>query len=187
MRIHSVLCTLSLSISLALTGSIATASAADTHAAAAKHGSGDAVALSVLAVVDQHEVELGDQALSKGVDGGVRDFASNMKLEHGKNLEQARALASSKSLSIADTGPAKAAKAKGAAETARLAKLQGATYARAYVNAMVKGHAEVLAKLDRVLIPHASDAQVVALLKETRSHVAAHLAAAKALQTKPAS
>ena len=156
-------------------------------AASAKHSSGDANALSVLAVVNQHEIDLGTQALAKGVTGGVRDYANKMKAEHGTNLEQTRTIASANAFTLTDTGTVKSMKAKGAAEAAKLAKLEGAAYERAYVDAMVKGHAEVLDKLDKTLIPLASDPEVVAHLKATRTHVAEHLAAAKALQAaKPA-
>jgi len=144
--------------------------------------SGDAMALAALAAADQHEVSVAKQALAKGVSGSVRDFANRMVSDHGKNLTDTRRVARENKVSLASTPDIRAMEAQGRSEEQALGKLSGAAYSTAYVDAMVKGHTEVLDKLDSKLIPGASDPEVVAHLKATREAVSMHLVAAKALK-----
>ena len=144
--------------------------------------SGDAKALAALVAADQHEVSVARQALAKGVSGNVRDFANRMVNDHGKNLSDTRRVAQENKVSLASTPDIRAMEAQGRSEQESLGKLTGAAYSTAYVDAMVKGHQEVLDKLDGELIPGASDPEVVAHLKATREAVSMHLEAAKALK-----
>jgi putative membrane protein len=151
-------------------------------AAAKSPPTGDSTALATVAAADQHEVSVARQALAKGVSGGVRDFANMMVTDHGKNLTDTRRVATENKVSLASNADVRAMEAKGRSEEQALGKLKGEAYSKAYVDAMVKGHTEVLGKLDNTLIPGASDPEVVAHLKATREAVAKHLAAAQALQ-----
>ena len=105
-----------------------------------------------------------------------------MVSDHGKNLTDTRRVARENKVSLASTPDIRAMEAQGRSEEQALGKLSGAAYSTAYVDAMVKGHTEVLDKLDSKLIPGASDPEVVAHLKATREAVSMHLAAAKALK-----
>jgi putative membrane protein len=149
---------------------------------AAKSMPGDAEALAELAAINQHEISVAKQALGKGVAGGVRDFATQMQADHGKNLTDTRRVARENKLPLSSSAEVRALEAKGRADQSSLAKLSGAAYSKAYVEAMVKGHAAVLGKLDATLIPGAHDPEVVAHLKATREAVAMHLAMAQKLQ-----
>jgi putative membrane protein len=148
---------------------------------ASKTMPGDAEALATLVAVDQHEIAVAKQAEAKGVTGNVLDFAKRMEADHGKNLEDTRRVARENKLPLASSASIRAMEAKGRADMQAMAKLSGAAYAKAYADAMVKGHTEVLAKLD-AFISGATDPEVVAHLKSTREAVAMHLEAAKALQ-----
>jgi putative membrane protein len=177
--------TLALALSLAAATGLAAfpdRAGAKTAAPASARLAGDGESLAFLVAVDNHEIEGGAQALAKGVGGGVADFARKMQAEHGQNLADTRKVARDNKVAIVETAAVKAQKAKGRAESARLAKLSGAAYQRAYVDAMVKGHAEVLDLIDTKLVAQSADPDVVAHLKATRSHVVMHLEAAKALQ-----
>jgi putative membrane protein len=182
MRSHLVL--LSLSFSLALAGVAAVAPPAAANPAAATRLAADGEALATLAAVNQHEVELARQAQAKGVAGAVLEFAKKMQAEHSKNLADTRAVAREAKAPLAETATVKQLKQKSLGERQALQKLSGEAYSRAWVDAMVKGHSEVLGMLDTKLIPQATDARVLAHLKGTRAHVAEHLAAATALQAK---
>jgi putative membrane protein len=149
---------------------------------AAGRRAGDGQALATLIVVDQHEIDAAKQALAKGVTGPVRDFALKMQSEHGQNLADTRRLAREEKVLVDANTEVETLRAKTRSERLDLQKLKGAAYAKAYVDAMVKGHADVLALLDQQLIGQSVDAKVIAHLKATRAHVAEHLAAAKALQ-----
>lgn len=156
----------------------------ETNAGAAMPGAmpTEGEALGTVIVVDQHEIDTAKQAQEKKVTGKVLDFAKMMVDEHGKNMEQARALDGKNGVTIAMTGPADMMKTKGQAEMQQLATMEGDAYSKAYVDAMVNGHTEVLNALDTQLIPAAKDAQVKQFLTMTRDAVAKHLDAAKALQ-----
>jgi putative membrane protein len=174
---------LALAVSLAAGGGIALlpVDAAVAKTAASAKVSADGEALATLVAVNQHEIETAKQALAKGVQGSVRAFAEKMVAEHSKNLSDTRDVARDSKTHLAETAAVKALKKKTLGERQSLQKLSGDAYSKAYVEAMVKGHQDVLDKLDNQLIPQAKDAQVIAHLKATREHVAEHLAAAKAL------
>lgn len=137
-------------------------------------------ALGVLNAINDHEIAAGKQALAKGVKADIATYAQMMVDQHGENRAQTSALG-------ADAGgaDARAQQQKGQAELAKLDALSGDAYAKAYVDAMVKGHTEALTALDGALIPAATTQSVRDHLATTRGHVAEHLARAEAL-AKPA-
>jgi putative membrane protein len=136
-------------------------------------------ALGLLNAINSHEIAAGRQALDKGVSGDVAAFAQMMIDQHTENREQTAAFDPDE-----NSTEAQAQKAKGEQELATLAQKSGDDYARAYVDAMVKGHTEALAALDNRIIPAATRAEVRTHLASTREHVAQHLERAKALQGK---
>lgn len=173
----------SLSLAAALAALLAApvVTASETPATAASAASADANALSIVATVDKDEIAAAKQAQGKKLDAGAMDYARMMERDHKSNLDATRALAKQgggKQMSA----DAKQVHDKNAATLARIGKLDGAEYQAAYVDAMVKGHTEVLAKLDNALIPNAKDADVKAHLQKTRTAVSMHLDHAKSLQ-----
>lgn len=71
---------------------------------------------------------------------------------------------------------------KGARELALLVPLSGEQFGESYVAAMIKSHQEVLRKIDHQFLEEADNEAVKQHLKKTRSHVAAHLDEAMAIQ-----
>lgn len=67
-------------------------------------------------------------------------------------------------------------------ERTRLAALEGEEFERAWIEAMVRGHTEALAKLDNELIPGAGDSGVSQHLRDTRAAIQRHLDTAQSLQ-----
>lgn len=154
-------------------------------AAGAAHAAGsDAEAVAVLGAVNAHEIQSAQLARQKGVGGDVAAYAERMHAEHSANQRETEKLAGNGGLQPAQTDAVKALKSKAAGEREKLAALSGAEFEAAYVDAMVKDHAEVLAKLDNELIPGAQDAALKAHLQKTREHVAHHLEQARALDAK---
>jgi len=141
-------------------------------------------ALALLNLVNDHEVKLAEQAKSKKVSGDVAAYADMMKAEHSKNMSATKTLLDKNGGAPADNATMGEMKAKGDAETQQLAALDGEAYAKAYVDAMVNGHQDVLTKLDTMLIPAASDAAIKQHLQTTREAVQKHLDHAKQLQGK---
>lgn len=137
-------------------------------------------ALGLLAAANEHEVAAADQAIAKKVTGDVLAFANMMKTDHGKNLAETTALGgTSEGAKIAEL------RSKGEAELAALDAKSGIEYEQAYIDAMVKGHTDVLALLDGSLIPAATDAAVKTHFANTRTAVAKHLDEAKKLKAGP--
>lgn len=134
-------------------------------------------ALGVLNAINAHEIAAAEQALSKGVSGDVADYARMMQTSHAQNREQTTALGADD-----DHARAQAQRDKGQAERQALDGREGDDYARAYIDAMVTGHAQALETLDNELIPAATTPAVRDHLAATRSTVAAHLQQARALQ-----
>lgn len=203
----------------------ADAMAPDTGNAAAAGGAAlaesDRKALAAVMEVDRHEIAAAGDALSKDVQGEVRNYAQMLRDDHTRNLEATQRLmgdASSAGMaggtgpasgnSAADAGSAtgtgtatgsRAADATGVqvpsdpelaamrdkhdAERERLLALEGEAFASAWVDAMVKGHEEALAKLDDELIPGASDAGVRQHLQDTRAAISRHLDTGRSLQS----
>ncbi len=141
----------------------------------------EAAAVALVAVVDQHEIAAAEQARSKQVGGAVLDYANMLHREHSNNLQAGQALRIGGGPE-ANSPEVEAMKSKGRAEVATLDAKSGADYQKAYVDAMVKGHAEVVQLLDTKLIPAAKDEQVRNFLTNTRDHVAMHLERGEALQ-----
>ena len=160
-----------------LAGSAASAGDGKT----ATKATADAEALAIVATVDRDEVALAKQAQTKKLSAGATEYAAMMEHDHSANLAETKKLAKDNGAQSAKAGEIKKKDAKKKAE---LAPLDGAAYEKAYIDAMVKGHAEVLGTLDNKLIPGAQDAAVKAHLEKTRGAVAGHLEKAKALQSK---
>lgn len=158
-----------------------TASVEGDVTASSPAASNDALALGLLAAIDDHEIQAAQQAIGKNVAAPVMAYARMMEKAHTDNLVATKALGA-----LADAPEVTAMKDKGAAERGELAKKSGKDYETAYVDAMVKGHAEVLTMIDGQLMTLASEGPVKEHLASTRGHVAMHLKAAQDLQANAA-
>ena len=162
--------------------------AADTSTVAAPAGTAptasagntsQADALALLIVVDEHEIAAADQALMKNVSGPVLAYAQLMKTDHATNLAATTRLGGAASTASAVTG----LHDQGEADLEALAAVpDGAAYEKAYVDSMVRGHAEALALIDDILLPAANADNVRQHFTATRATVSRHLEQAKALQ-----
>ncbi len=140
----------------------------------------DSLALGLLAVVNDQEIQAAQQAIAKKVSAPVMDYARMMEKEHTDNLVATKALGA-----LGDTPEVQAMKEKGASDLAELGRKSGKDYETAYVEAMVKGHTEALALIDGRLLTLASVGPVRDHMAKTRDQVAMHLALAQKLQATP--
>ena len=141
----------------------------------------DAEILALLVAVDDFEVRVATEAEKKQLRDEVRDFAKTMRTEHARHADDTRALAGKLGLSLADTQSVTAQRQDGDREFASLGTLEGDSFDRAYVDAMVKGHQDLLAKLDGFLATTQRD-EIRTHVQKTRDAVAGHLEHAKKLQ-----
>ena len=129
------------------------------------------------------DVAAAKQALAKSHNRQVREFASLMVRDHDAVNEQALALVKKLGVTPEDNATS-AALAKQAAEThARLDKLSGKAFDRAYVKNEVAYHQTVNGALKATLIPSADNGELKSLLEtgltlfSEHQHHAEHLAA----------
>lgn len=136
----------------------------------------DEQALGLLSAINQNEIAVAKEAQKRQLTPNVSDFATMMIKDHTENEDQIRQLGQP-----SDDAAVQAQKSKGEAELAELGKHEH-DYAKAYVDAMVKGHNEALETIDTKLLPAAQSPAVKAHLQQTRTAVSHHLDAAKSLQ-----
>lgn len=141
----------------------------------------DAEILGFLVAINDNEILAASEAAKKQISPQVREYAQMLHREHGKNLDETLKLGMRTRVTPVETGAVDALRVKGAADLAALVPLEGKEFEAAYLAAMIKGHTEALAMIDRFASTTAND-EVEAHLTTTRSHVAAHLATAKRLE-----
>jgi len=90
------------------------------------------------------EVELGQLATQKASDPAVKAFGQRMVDDHTKANDQLKTIAAQENIQL-PTEP----NAKDQAEKARLAKLSGAAFDKAYINHMVMDHKKDIAEFKR--------------------------------------
>ncbi|MGI8965574.1 MAG: DUF4142 domain-containing protein [Limisphaerales bacterium] len=156
--------------------------------AQAKNLKGDAAQgeiLGFIVAVDMGEIGAAMVASEKKLSSPVAEYAKMLHQEHGMNAEQTLKLGEKINVTPLITPAVNALQMKGAGELAAIVPLEGEEFSRAYLDAKVRGHTEVLQMIDRELLPKASNEDLKKHLTETRQHVAAHLDQAKTLQGTP--
>jgi predicted outer membrane protein len=152
----------------------AAAGAAGAAASGAKLSSGDQKILKDMAMANMAEIEGGKMAQSKGQSSEVKAFGQQMIDDHTANLNEVKALASARGVTL-PTEP----DAKHKAMAAKLEKMSGADFDKAYMKqAGVQDHKTVHAKLTAAS-KKAKDAEVKALVDKTEPVVAQHLKSAQ--------
>jgi predicted outer membrane protein len=152
------------------TGS-ATAAGAATGA---KLSSGDEKILKDMAMADMAEVEGGKMAQSKGQSSEVKAFGQQMIDDHTANLNEVKALAQARGVTL-PTEP----DAKHKAMASKLEKMSGDAFDKAYMSqAGVQDHKTVHSKL-MTASKKAKDPELKALVDKTEPVVAQHLKAAQ--------
>lgn len=156
--------------------------AAPAEASARRSAAGDAEILAELIALHEHEMNAATEAQKKEVDAEVMEYARMLHRDHKKGLDETKNLAASLGIAPADTSAVKKSRDAAARDESALARLQGDDFARAYLDAMVKGHENALQKIDKKLLPSVANDSVRRNLSETRGHIAHHLERGKALQ-----
>lgn len=111
------------------------------------------------------DIEAAKQALKKSRNKEVLDFAKDMVRDHEAVNKQALDLVKKLKVKPEDNDTSKALTKAAAAERAKLAKLTGAAFDKAYVDNEVAYHKQVDSALETLLIPSASNAELKSLLQ----------------------
>jgi putative membrane protein len=136
----------------------------------------------IVVTANQVDVDAGKLAKSKSKNKEVQKFAQQMITDHTAVNKQAGALAKKLGVKPEDSDTSKALKKGGQDNLAKLKKLKGASFDRAYVDHEVAYHEQVLGAIDKVLIPSAQNAELKGLIEKVRPAIQAHLDHAKHLQ-----
>jgi putative membrane protein len=124
------------------------------------------------------EVELGQLATEKAASPDVKQFGQRMVDDHTKANDQLKQVASDEGVTVPDK-----LDAKDAATKARLEKLSGKAFDRAYMHDMVLDHTKDVSDF-RMESKNATDPAVKNFAKETLPTLESHLKEAKSIAPK---
>lgn len=132
--------------------------------------------------VDKTEIDASKLAMKKATNPAVKSYANMMVKQHSQNLAQTKALLKKLKIKSTDTTASTAVMDDGKKLAADLKDQKGKDFDKAYVNAMVTGHADALDKINS-FIGDEKNPQIEAFLKNTREAVQHHLDEGKKIQS----
>ncbi|MBA2654967.1 MAG: DUF4142 domain-containing protein [Gammaproteobacteria bacterium] len=136
-----------------------------------------------LIVLNKNEIAAANEALAKKTNPMVRSYAAMLKQAHSQNLQKTISLSKKIDIKPVENEPVVALKEKGKEELSTLKPMDGKDFQVAYIDAMVKGHAEALDKVNEDL-KNTTNPQLKQHLEATRASVTSHLEKAKMIQSK---
>ena len=128
------------------------------------------------------EVELGQLASGKASSADVKQFAQTMVTDHSGAIKAASDLVGKLKVTPKENDTSKALVKDGREARAKLTKLSGDAFDKAYIDSEVGYHETVVKALDETLIPNAQNSELKGLLTSVRGVAAAHLDHARQLQ-----
>ncbi|ESY91770.1 DUF4142 domain-containing protein [Mesorhizobium sp. LNHC229A00] len=111
------------------------------------------------------DIEAAKQAIKKSKSKEVVDFAKDMERDHEAVNKQALDLVKKLKVKPEDNATSQALTKAAKEERAKLAKLKGAAFDKAYIENEVAYHKQVNGALETLLIPSASNAELKSLLE----------------------
>ena len=143
--------------------------------ASAQQKINDAQIAAIAVAANQVDVDAGKLALSKARNGEIKQFAQTMITDHGGAIKAATDLVGKLKVTPQENDTSKALVKDGQDPRAKLAKLDGDAFDKAYVDNEVGYHAAVVKALDDTLIPNAQNGELKSLLTSVRGVAAAYL------------
>jgi len=128
-----------------------------------------------IAQANMAEVEVGKLGQEKGKSQEVKDFAKHMVEDHGRMLDENKQMADKKSAKM-PSGPNKEQQAA----KAKLEKMSGDDFDRAFADQMVKDHQKAL-KIVQDTAKNAKDAELKGAAQKAAPEIEKHLQMAKGL------
>ena len=137
---------------------------------------------AIVVTANQVDIDAGKLARSRSKSKDVQQFAQQMITDHTGVNKQATALVQKLKVKPEHSDTSRNLKKGGDENIARLKKLQGTEFDKAYVDQEVSYHQAVLDAIDKTLLPSAKNAELKSLIAKVRPAIAAHLDHAKHLQ-----
>ncbi|HEY0825021.1 MAG TPA: DUF4142 domain-containing protein [Ramlibacter sp.] len=148
----------------------------------AQQGPTDPQIAAIVVTANQVDIEAGKLAKSRSKSQDIRQFAQQMITDHTGVNQQATALVRKLKVEPEPSDTSRNLQKGGVENLARLAKLQGKEFDKAYVDQEVSYHQAVLDAIDKTLLPAARNGELKGLIAKVRPAIAAHLDHAKHLQ-----
>lgn len=156
--------------------------AAPAIALAQAAGPTDPQIAAVVVTANQVDIDAGKLAKSRTHNKEVKAFAQQMVTDHSAVNKQAGDLVKKLGVKPESNATSDSLKKGGEENVAKLKKLKGKEFDKAYVDHEVDYHQQVLDAVDKVLIPSAKNPELKSLIEKVRPAFVAHLEHAKHLQ-----
>ena len=161
----------------------AAAPAAETAAPApASPAVTDPQIAAIVVAANDVDIRAGELARERATSAEVKAFAERMVTDHTGVNKAASDLVGRLGVTPEPNATSQTLTSDGEQARTALQGQTGAAFDRAYVDGEVAYHQAVLDAIDQTLIPNAQNAELKALLEQTRPAVAAHLDHARRLQ-----
>ncbi|HEX6038661.1 DUF4142 domain-containing protein [Longimicrobium sp.] len=160
----------------------AAAAPTDTTAPPAAGGVTDPQIAAIVVAANDVDIQAGQLAKERARNAEVKAFAQRMVTDHTGVNQAATDLVTRLGVTPEPNPTSQQLTTDGEQARQRLRGQTGAAFDRAYVDNEVAYHQAVLDAIDQTLIPGARNAELKALLQQTRPAVAAHLEHARRLQ-----
>lgn len=137
---------------------------------------------AIVVAANNADIEGGRLAASTSANAKVKEFANRMITDHGGVNKAATALVTKLNVTPEENPASRQQTETGEQVRQTLRGKSGAEFDRAYIASEVTYHEQLLGAIDTVLLPSAQNAELKALLEQTRPAVEAHLKHAQDLQ-----
>lgn len=137
---------------------------------------------AIVVAANQVDIDAGNLAVKKTKNPEVKKFAELMVTDHTAVNKGAVELVTKLKVTPEETDTSKGLVSGGAEERAKLDKLEGADFDKAYIDNEVAYHKAVIGVLETTLIPSATNAELKSTLVGVKPAFDAHLAHAESLQ-----
>jgi putative membrane protein len=137
---------------------------------------------AIVVAANDVDIRAGELARGRATNPGVKAFAERMVTDHTGVNQAATELVGRLGVTPESNPTSQKLTQDGEQSRAALQAQTGAAFDKAYIDGEVAYHQAVLDAIDQTLIPGAQDAELKALLQQTRPAVAAHLEHARQLQ-----
>lgn len=134
---------------------------------------------AIVLVANRVDVEAGKFALQHSSNAEVKKFAQLMVTDHEATIKLVEELATKLKLTPDFNDTSRSLEKGGEDNLKALSSLKGKQFDSAYIEHEVAYHQAVLDAIDKVLLPNASNTELISLIKKVRPVIAAHLEHAK--------
>lgn len=144
----------------------------------------DGEIVAVTSAANNGEIEMAQLATKSATNPDVKSFAVMMVTQHRDMETKGKTLAAKAKITPAENDASKSLKSDVDSSLATMKGQKGKDFDKAYMEAQVKAHRDVLNMIDNKLLPSAQNGDLKTMLTDARTHVATHLAKAEELQQK---